>query len=91
MLFQIFTNDNYKEKIVLSADELSAYRFILAYEQDQRTQTGVEPGDTSLWEDAERRFVPIRGTTPFRVYCGKESANPSVYKNVAGMQVELLF
>ena len=91
VLFQIFTNDNYKEKIMLSADELSAYRFILAYEQDQRTQTGAEPGDTSLWEDAERRFVPIRGTTPFRVYCGKESANPSVYKNVAGMQVELLF
>ena len=91
VLFQIFSNDNYKEKIVLSADELSAYRFILAYEQDQRTQTGAEPGDTSLWEDAERRFVPIRGTTPFRVYCGKESANPSVYKNVAGMQVELLF
>ena len=34
---------------MLSADELSAYRFILAYEQDQRTQTGAEPGDTSLW------------------------------------------
>lgn len=91
VMFQIFTNDNYKEKIALSADELSAYRFILAYEQDQRTQTGLEKGDTSLWDDVEKRFVPIKGTTPFRVYCGKESANPSVYKNAAGMQVELLF
>ena len=42
MKFQIFTNDNYKEKIVLEANELSAYRFLLAYEQDQRSQDGLE-------------------------------------------------
>ena len=89
-MFQIFTNDNYKEKIALEADELSAYRFILAYEQDQRTQTGMEKGDTSAWDDEQKQFVPIKGTTPFRVYCGKESANPSVYKNAAGMVIDIL-
>ena len=89
--FQIFTNDNYKEKIALEANELSAYRFLLAYEQDQRTQTGLEKGDTSRWEDEELHFARIKGTTPFRVYCGKESANPSVYKNAAGMVVTILF
>ncbi len=90
VMFQIFTNDNYKEKIALEADELSAYRFILAYEQDQRTQTGMEKGDTSAWDDEQKQFVPIKGTTPFRVYCGKESANPSVYKNAAGMVIDIL-
>ena len=89
--FQIFTNDNYKEKIVLEANELSAYRFLLAYEQDQRSQDGLEKGDTSSWADEDLHFVPIKGTTPFRVYCGKESANPSVYKNAAGMVVTILF
>ena len=89
--FQIFTNDNYKEKIVLEANELSAYRFLLAYEQDQRSQDGLEKGDTSSWADEDLHFAPIKGTTPFRVYCGKESANPSVYKNAAGMVVTILF
>ncbi len=42
--FQIFTNDNYKEKIALEANELSAYRFLLTYEQDQRSQDGMEKG-----------------------------------------------
>lgn len=89
--FQIFTNDNYKEKIALEANELSAYRFLLTYEQDQRSQDGMEKGDTSSWADKDLHFAPIKGTTPFRIYCGKESANPSVYKNAAGMVVTILF
>ncbi len=88
--FQIFTNDNYKEKIALEADELSAYRFMLAYEHDQRSKDQLEKGDTSSWADEALHFVQIRGTTPFRIYCGKESANPSVYKNAAGMVVDIL-
>ena len=88
--FQIFTNDNYKEKITLGADELSAYRFMLTYEQDQRSSGQMENGDTSAWTDENLHFIPIQGTTPFRIYCGKESANPSVYKNVVGMVVDLL-
>ena len=89
--FQIFTNDNYKEKIALEANELSAYRFLLTYEQDQRSQDGMEKGDTSSWADKDLHFAPIKGTTPFRIYCGKESANPSVYKNAAGLVVTILF
>lgn len=89
--FQIFTNDNYKEKLALEANELSAYRFLLTYEQDQRSQDGMEKGDTSSWADKDLHFAPIKGTTPFRIYCGKESANPSVYKNAAGMVVTILF
>lgn len=88
--FQIFTNDNYKEKIALEADELSAYRFMLTYEQDQRCRDQFEKGDTSSWADEALNFAPIKGTTPFRIYCGKESANPSVYKNAAGMVVDIL-
>lgn len=88
--FQIFTSDNYKEKITLGADELSAYRFMLTYEQDQRSSGQIENGDTSAWTDENLHFITIHGTTPFRIYCGKESANPSVYKNVVGMVVEIL-
>ena len=51
----------------------------------------MEKGDTSSWADKDLHFAPIKGTTPFRIYCGKESANPSVYKNAAGMVVTILF
>lgn len=57
---------------MLEANELSAYRFLLAYEQDQRSQDGLEKGDTSSWADEDLHFAPIKGTTPFRVYCGKK-------------------
>ncbi|MCC8080441.1 MAG: hypothetical protein LIO80_00230 [Lachnospiraceae bacterium] len=90
LLFQIFTNDAYKEKLAADGNELGVYRFILAYEQDQRTETGMEKGDTSAWADEELCFAPIHGNTPFRIYCGKSSANPAVYKNVEGMKVILL-
>ncbi|MEI3280204.1 MAG: hypothetical protein V8R46_05395 [Eubacterium ramulus] len=89
--FQIFTNDNYKEKIVMEANELSAYRWSFWH----MSRISVH---RMVW----RRVIPvagqmkvygstIKGTTPFRVYCGKESANPSVYKNAAGMVVTILF
>lgn len=90
VLFQVFTRDTYKEKIALEGNELTAYQFMLAYEQDQRTETGVEQGDTSAWADAEKCFAPIGGNTVFRIYCKKSSANPAVYKNVEGITVELL-
>lgn len=90
LLFQVFTRDTYKEKIALEGNELTAYRFMLAYEQDQRTENGMEQDDTSAWEDEEKKFVRIRGNTPYRIYCGKSSANPAVYKNVEGITVELL-
>ena len=90
VLFQVFTRDTYKEKIALEGNELTAYRFLLAYEQDQRTETGAEKDDTSAWEDDAKRFAPIKGNTPFRIYCKKSSANPAVYKNVEGITVELL-
>lgn len=90
LLFQVFTKDAYKEKMAAEGNELTAYRFILAYEQDQRTQTGLEKGDTSEWDDADLHFAPIKGNTPFRIYCGKSSANPAVYKNVEGITVELI-
>jgi len=90
LLFQIFTNDTYKEKLAADGNELGVYRFMLAYEQDQRTETGMEKGDTSAWTDEDLHFETIRGTTPFRIYCGKSSANPAVYKNVEGMKVILL-
>lgn len=90
LLFQVFTKDAYKEKMAAEGSELTAYRFILAYEQDQRTQTGMEKGDTSGWDDADLHFAPIKGNTPFRIYCGKSSANPAVYKNVEGITIELI-
>ncbi|MCC8029942.1 MAG: hypothetical protein LIO75_09170, partial [Lachnospiraceae bacterium] len=90
LLFQVFTNDTYKEKLAADGNELGVYRFILAYEQDQRTETGMEKGDTSAWTDEDLHFAPIRGTTPFRIYCGKSSANPAVYKNVEGMKIIFL-
>ncbi len=90
LMFQVFTRDSYKEKIPLEGNELTAYRFLLAFEQDQRTETGMEKGDTSNWEDDEKQFMPIEGNTPFRIYCGKSSANPAVYKNVEGIVVEII-
>lgn len=90
ILFQIFTQDAFKEKIALEGSELSAYRFILAFELDQRTDTGFEKHDTSVWDDEELHFAPITGNTPFKIYCDKASANPAVYKNAAGMTVELI-
>ena len=89
LLFQVFTRDNYKEKIALEGNELTAFRFLLTYEQDQQTEQGMERSDTSAWGAEEKVFVPIKGNTPFRIYCGKSSANPAVYKNVEGMTVTL--
>ncbi len=87
--FQIFTKDTFKEKMAADGHELSEYRFLLTFEQDQRTQTGMEKGDTSTWDEEELHFAPIHGNTPFRIYCGKNSANPAVYKNAEGMSLIL--
>lgn len=89
LLFQVFTRDNYKEKIALEGSELTAFRFLLTFEQDQRTEQGMERSDTSAWDAPEKVFEPIKGNTPFRIYCGKSSANPAVYKNVEGITVTL--
>ena len=88
--FQIFTKDTYKEKLAADGNELIEYRFLLTFEQDQRTQTGMEKGDTSTWEEEELHFAQIHGNTPFRIYCGKSSANPAVYKNAEGMSLILM-
>lgn len=88
--FRIFTKDTYKEKMEADGNELTAYRFLLTFEQDQRTQTGMEKGDTGTWEEEELHFAPIHGNTPFRIYCGKNSANPAVYKNAEGMNIIFL-
>lgn len=49
----------------------------------------MERGDTSAWEDGELRFAKIEGRTPYRVYCKKTSANPAVYKNACGIEVQI--
>lgn len=84
---RIFTEDSYKERHAFDASELTSYLFMLSFVCDQRSKTGKERGDTSSWEDADLNFEHPKGTTPWRVYCKKEGANPAVYKNVCGMEI----
>ncbi|MCU6761839.1 Uncharacterised protein [uncultured Roseburia sp.] len=88
--YRIFTKDTYKEKTAADGDELTAYAFMLAWEQDQRTMTGMEKGDTSKWNDKELHFENINGNTPYRIYCKKTSANPAVYKNACGIEIQII-
>lgn len=86
---RIFTKDKYKQKLAFEGNELTAYSYLLTFEQDQRTRTGMERGDTSGWDDHEMHFAKIEGNTPYRVYCKKTSANPAVYKNACGMEIQI--
>ena len=88
--YRIFTKDTYKEKTAADGDELTAYAFMLAWEQDQRTKTGMEKGDTSRWDDQDLHFEKIKGNTPYRIYCKKTSANPAVYKNACGIEIQIV-
>ncbi len=89
LFFKVLTNDSYKEKMAVEGSELTAFSYMLAYEHDQRTQTGMEHGDTSSWQDGQKHFGTWKGTTPYRVYCDKTSASPAVYKNVCGLEIKI--
>lgn len=89
LFFKVLTNDSYKEKMAVEGSELTAFSYMLAYEHDQRTQTGMERGDTSSWQDERKHFETWEGTTPYRVYCDKNSASPAVYKNVCGIEIKI--
>ncbi len=88
--FRVLTADSYKERVAADGDELTAFSFLLSCEHDQRTKTGMEAGDTSAWEDPDLHFVKIKGNTPYRIYCKKTSASPAVYKNVCGLEIQIL-
>ena len=86
---RICTKDTYKQRLAFEGNELTAFSYLLTFEQDQRTRTGLERGDTSTWEDEDLHFEKIEGQTPYRIYCKKTSANPAVYKNAWGLEVEI--
>ena len=86
---RIDTRDSYKQKIAFEGNELTAYSYLLTFEQDQRTRTGMEAGDTSSWQDKQLHFAKIKGNTPYRVYSKKTSANPAVYKNACGIVIRI--
>ncbi len=90
LTFRVITADSYKERVAADGDELTAFSYLLACEHDQRTKTGMEAGDTSTWEAPELHFEKVRGNTPYRIYCNKSSASPAVYKNVCGLEIQIL-
>lgn len=85
----IRTADLFKQKQAEDGDLLISKRFLLAYEMDQRTDTGRIKKDTSDWDDPECHFCPVQGMTPFRIYCDKGNANPSLYKNADRLAVQI--
>lgn len=89
LFFRVLTRDSYKEKMSVEGSELTAFSYLLAYEHDQRTQTGPERGDTSGWQDEQQHFASWEGATPYRIYCDKNSASPAVYKNVCGLEIKI--
>ena len=89
--FNVLTADGYKDRMRMEGNELTAFSYMLAFEHDQRTQTGEEAGDTSSWDDGEMHFCSWeKGMTPWRIYCDKNSAGPAVYKNVCGFEVKMV-
>ncbi len=87
MTMQVCSMDGYRASNQLDMSEVYDYNYFLSYEIDQRTETGLEPNDSSKWKDNTYKFIPAEDETRFRMYCNKGSANPSIYTKIIGVAI----
>lgn len=87
MTMQICSMDGYRGEVQIETSEIYDYDYLLTFEIDQRTESGLEPNDTSLWEDLNYKFIAAEEHCRFRIYCNKGAASPAVFTETRGIVI----